>query len=597
MHGRVPSRAPRRARLLVLALAATLVAGRSTPALAAWSVNGNPLTLATGMQDIPLAAPDGQGGAYVVWLDSRAGNVDLYAQHVSATGAIAPGWPADGLALCTHASTQNDPAIASDGVGGAYLVWADPRTGSSDIYALRLVSGGLAPGWPADGRGVCTAAGEQLNPVVVGDGAGGALVAWSDLRGSSEDVYVQHLLAGGTVDGAWAANGALLSGAAQQQAFPTIVSDGSGGALVAWEDGRNGGALTSQKDLFAGHMTALGLPDTAWTVNGELLALVPGFDQVSPQAVSDLNGGAIVTWLDARNGTSDLYAMRILADGTLAPGWTADGVEVVNTVGEQARPVLVTDGAGGAIIAWQDGRDTSSFPTNTDIFALRLLANGTRAPGWPVNGVDLTVQADRQDDPAICTDGVGGALLAWKDGRPGAEIYAQHVRSDGTRAPGWPGDGLAICTATSEQIEPTIVSDGSGGAVCAWEDYRNGLANHDIYAQRFFGSGQVGPTVGVGDAPLPGAALALAFAGAHPARGEARFAITLPAIDGARATVFNPAGRRVAVLWSGEARPAGRQLVTWDGHDTAGRAAPPGLYALEVIAGTRRAALRFVFLP
>ncbi len=597
MHRLARSRAPRRARRILFVLAALALAGRPAPAHAAWTADGIPLTLAALNQSIPLAAPDGQGGAYVVWLDYRAGNADLFAQHVTAAGAIVAGWPADGLALCTHAAVQRDPQIAADGAGGAVVVWADLRGPASDIYAMRLVSGGLAAGWPADGRAVCAATGEQISPVVTGDGAGGALVAWSDVRSVSEDLYVQHVLPGGAVDPAWTANGALLSGALQQQAFPTIVPDGAGGAIVAWEDGRNGGALTSQKDLYAGHMMATGIPDTAWAVNGELLALVPGFEQSKPTAVSDGQGGAIVAWLDARNADPDIYAIRILSGGALAPGWTADGVEVVKTAGEQYRPVLVPDGAGGAILAWQDGRDTSSFPTNTDVFALRLLANGARAPGWPANGVDLSVQPDRQDDPAICSDGAGGALVAWKDGRPGAELYAQHVRSDGTRAPGWAADGRAICTAPNEQIEPTLVSDGAGGAICAWEDARNGLTNHDIFAQRFLGSGQVGPTVGVGDGPLPGTSLGLAFAGSNPARGEARFTISLPAAAAARATVFNPAGRRVAVLWAGDARPAGSQLLRWNGRDDGGRAAPPGLYALEVSAAGRRAALRFIYLP
>ena len=601
MHRHMPSRAPRRAQLrsfvsLLLVAAAPFAA---TPALAAWAPNGNALSLAAGYQLKPLAAADGQGGAYVVWLDQRSGNNDLYAQHINAAGAIVSGWPANGLALCTQAANQSDPQIASDGLGGAYVVWADLRggTGTPDIYAIRVTAGGIAAGWALDGLLVCGAISYQEAPVVTRDGSGGALVAWVDLRGVNADIYVQHVLASGSVDATWTANGALLTGALQEQAAPTIVSDGAGGAIVAWEDGRNGGVFTSQKDLYAGRMTAAGAPDTAWTANGELIALVPGFDQSSPQAIADGAGGAIVAWIDARNGTSDLYAMRVQADGALAPGWTPDGTEIVKFAGEQVLPVLVPDGAGGVIVAWQDGRDTSTFPTNTDIFALRLLANGTRAPGWPANGMDLTVDPsnERQDDPAICVDGAGGALVAWKDSRVTGEIYAQHVRADGTRAPGWPADGIVLCKALEQQIEPTLVSDGTGGAICAWEDYRNDPNAHDIYAQRFFGTGQVGPTVGV-EAPLP-SALSLAFAGGNPARGAARFAVTLPAEGSARAAIYNPAGRRVAILWADEVHAAGRNLLSWNGRDPGGRAAPPGMYYVEVALGSARATLRFVYLP
>jgi hypothetical protein len=575
--------------------AVLLTASFALPAHAAWTPNGVALSLAANVQFAPLAVPDGQGGAYVVWLDTRSGNTDLYAQHVTSTGAIAAGWLADGRAVCADASTQGPPQIAADGLGNAYVTWSDPRSGGPDVYLQKLVSGGIAPGWPANGLLVCGAIGGQINPALIAD-ANGALVAWSDSRGATEDLYVHHVLPAGALDGAWPAAGAILSGANQQQAFPTIVTDGAGGAIVAWEDGRNGGGLSSQLDIYAGHMRAIGAADSTWGANGTVLCLSTGFDQTRPLAVSDGAGGAIVVWNDQRNGNGDLYATRVLGTGAIAGGWPVDGAEVAKAAGEQILPAIVSDGAGGAIFAWQDGRDPVGFPSNTDVYAVRLQPNGTRPAGWAANGNNLSVQLpDRQGDPAICSDGAGGALVAWKDGRPGAELYAQHVQADGAIAPGWAADGNAICTALEQQVDPTLVSDGAGGGLVAWEDYRNSIANHDIYAQRFLGSGQVGPVVGVGE--LAPGTLALAFAGAHPARGDARFAITLPADADATADVYNPAGRRVARVWSGGIRPAGRHVAAWDGRDGSGRTAPPGMYYLEVIARGRRAALRFVFLP
>jgi len=579
-------------RLRALAFSALALAFTHAPSRAAWSVNGNALSLAANVQSAPVAAPDGQGGAYVVWLDTRNGNTDLYAQHVTANGTLAAGWAADGNAVCSDPSTQGPPRVAADGLGNVYVTWHDPRTGLFDIYLQKLASGGVAPGWPANGVTVCNAANSQINPTLIAD-ANGALVTWSDVRGASEDVYVQHVLANGTVDAAWPVNGAILGGANQQQAFPQIVSDGAGGAIVVWEDGRNGGAITTQLDIYAGHMKSTGAADSTWGNNGALVCLQPGFDQNAPQAVAVPGGGAIFLWVDHRSGDSDLYARRILGDGTFPPGWPADGNALVATIGEQVAPVAIPDGAGGVIVAWQDGRDTSSFPTNTDVFAVRLLTNGTRAAGWAANGNDLSVQPDRQDVPAICGDGAGGALVAWKDGRPGAEIYAQHVKGDGTLFPGWAGDGLPVCTATEQQIAPTIASDGGGGAICAWQDYRNSIANHDIYGLRFLGTGQR-PTVGVSG---PVSAPLLAFAGANPSRGRTRFTLTLPNEAQASASVYNPAGRRVATLLASAPLSAGPHALAWDGLDAAGRVAAPGMYVMEVRADGLRAALRFVFLP
>jgi hypothetical protein len=577
----------RRALALSALVLAVALAQRPAPACAAWSVNGNALSLAPQVQSAPQAASDGHGGAYVVWLDNRAGNTDLYAQHVTSSGTIAGGWAADGNAVCADPSTQGPPRIVADGQGNAYVAWHDSR-GSFDVFVQKLLPGGVAPGWPASGLAVCGAANAQINPVLIADAAG-ALVAWSDTRGASEDVYVQHVLAAGTVDPSWPVNGAILAGANQQQAFPSIVSDGAGGAIVVWEDGRNGGAITTQLDIYAGHMKSTGAADSTWGNNGALVCLSPGFDQGKPIAVPVPGGGAIFVWLDRRNGDGDLYARRIAGDGTFPAGWPADGNEVAHVVGEQTAPVAIADGSGGVIVAWQDGRDTSSFPTNTDVFAVRLLGNGARAAGWAANGNDLSVQPDRQDAPAMCSDGLGGALIAWKDGRPGAEIYAQHVQPDGSRAAGWAADGLPLCTAVEQQVAPTLVSDGAFGGVCAWEDYRNSIATHDIYGLRFNGSGQP-PNVGVGDAR--GGRLGLGFAGANPSRGTARFAVALPVAGRASAAVYSPAGRRVATLWADAPQAAGPHVLSWDA-----TAAPPGMYVLEVVAGDLRSALRFVSLP
>src|SRR5258705_8475289 len=158
-HARVPSRAPRRAPTLLLASTLVALAGSTLPARAAWVPNGIALSAAANVQSVPLAAPDGQGGAYVVWFDTRSGNTDLYAQHVTFGGAIVAGWLVDGLTVCNDPSTQGRPRIASDGQGNAYVTWSDPRGGSPDIYLQKLVAGGIAPGWPANGLVVCNAIG------------------------------------------------------------------------------------------------------------------------------------------------------------------------------------------------------------------------------------------------------------------------------------------------------------------------------------------------------------------------------------------------------------------------------------------------------
>jgi len=71
---------------------------------------------------------------------------NIYAQHVLALGAVDPAWPVNGRGLCTGASTQQYPTIATDGFGGAIVAWQDERNSSVniDVYAQRVSgSGGI----------------------------------------------------------------------------------------------------------------------------------------------------------------------------------------------------------------------------------------------------------------------------------------------------------------------------------------------------------------------------------------------------------------------------------------------------------------------
>lgn len=74
----------------------------------------------------------------------------------------------------------------------------------------------------------------------------------------------------------------------------TMVPNGEGGVFIAWED-------LGSASVFAQRLNAAGQP--LWRVNGVAVALADGF-QLSPRAVSDGAGGAIVVWQDERDGTS-----------------------------------------------------------------------------------------------------------------------------------------------------------------------------------------------------------------------------------------------------------------------------------------------------
>ena len=151
----------------------------ASTARAQWQPGGVILTAAPNDQTQLAAAPDGLGGAIITWYDTRNGTTSIYARRIN--GAGVPQWTVDGVAICTAGNTQDHPEITTDGAGGAIITWQDMRAGNLNIYARRVNAAG-APQWTSDGVAICTATGNQELPKILSDGAGGAFIAWSDLR-------------------------------------------------------------------------------------------------------------------------------------------------------------------------------------------------------------------------------------------------------------------------------------------------------------------------------------------------------------------------------------------------------------------------------
>ena len=104
------------------------------PGAAAWPGDpflNVPLTTAADAQILPVAVEDGASGAIVAWVDYRSGtSIDIYAQRVLADGEVDPAWPADGRALCTAAGNQSRGArVKARSLAGTSEWWArrDPR--------------------------------------------------------------------------------------------------------------------------------------------------------------------------------------------------------------------------------------------------------------------------------------------------------------------------------------------------------------------------------------------------------------------------------------------------------------------------------------
>ncbi len=433
-------------------------------ASAQWSENGIPVCTEAGGQRSPVIIPV-QSGIIVVWEDGRGSNTDIYMQKYDLEGSVA--WSVEGVAACRATNDQWTPTLVSDLEGGAIVAWADWRGNNFDIYAQRVSDEGVSL-WPADGIAVCGSTMDQTTPCIVEDGAGGSIICWVDFRYNNFDIFAQRVGADGQL--LWESNGIVVCSDTGRQDHIDAASDREGGILVSWEDRRNG-----QRDIFAQRIDKNGID--LWGSDGVAVCVSSG-NQYAPEVISDNSCGAIIAWVDQRSGHSDLFVQRVDTTGNML--WSDNGIAVCSNGFGLDSPNMISDGEGGAILAWEDSRYGENF-----IYAQRILSDGSFL--WETNGVEVCSVASKQWSPKIVSDGEGGAIISWYDYRNGNyDIFAQRVDAAGN--PMWTGNGEVICSAENTQWIHSAATDGEGGAMIIWEDSRKG-SDVDLYLQRIDADG------------------------------------------------------------------------------------------------------------
>ena len=466
--------------LVFMAVALLVICGGTSATLADWPTNGQPVCTAANLQSNVRVASDGNGGSIMTWIDRRTGNDywAVYAQKMDADGNAL--WTTNGVIIRSDSYNYEigQLVIASDGEGGAIIVWGDPRNYFSygtDIYAQRVGADGTAK-WAANGVRISSLNGDETSPAVVPDQTGGAIIAFNN----SSHMYVERVNGSGTA--LWGTNGIGIILGNNTQSYNNIglMPDGAGGAYLAWMEENEDHTETN---LYMQRVNPSGTPD--WST---IPICTATGNQRLPQLVSDGSGGAIVAWYDCRDGISDycrIFAQRITPSGQVQ--WTSNGVAVASLYDYYIIGVnnteMCADGLGGAIIAWK--QDYSSG--HGDIYAQRI--NGSGQLLWTSGGVAICDDSQSgnydQRGTHIALDAPGGALIIWEDARNGSDLYGQKVDSVGDFV--WASNGSPLCTASGSQGSAKIIA----GGIFAWIDNRDGAA--DIYALKVASSSE--PTV------------------------------------------------------------------------------------------------------
>ncbi len=393
--------------------------------VAQWSAGGIEVSSLAGAQTAPVATVDAVGGAIVAWeQDAGASGIDVWAQRLDASGVRQ--WGANGAIVSGSNGNQWRPLIVSDGrpvvvtTPGVIVAYESTALDAGDLYVTALDAAG-ALRWATF---AAVGSGRQGPAVMVNDGSGtsqlnpkGVLLAWRDERVDTNEgeIYAQRVNSLGAPQ--WGGGGLQVCDSDALSGPPSLVQVAAGVGIVAWS--RFTGLSRSDIAIRADRIGGAG----SWGVNGVIVCDFGGRrGEVSLQR--DGAFGAIVAWRDQRDFfKAQAYAQRVDQNGLNR--WVDDGLRMG---GDQAPEGMLVSGpaAGGAVLAWTDRRHG-----NSDVFAQRVDTTGTKLLNpW---GMPVTRAAEHQFYPVVIGDGAGGAILVWTDYRSlvDADIYAQRLFDGG----------------------------------------------------------------------------------------------------------------------------------------------------------------------
>lgn len=406
------------------------------------------------------------------------GDVDLMAQRVGRDGALRWGDGERSILLAGTAAVEVRPRLLADGAGGVFVVFerhgrSESGAADTDLAAQRLGADGTIAWGEGDPQGlpIATGPGSAAGASLCSDGAGGLIVAFVDEPADGPAAGVPRLLgqrigpSGATL---WGQGGAPIELARSVGGLtgPVAVPDGQGGALVIFTAGGAPPDRPGDSDLMVQRVAADGSLPWSQTPAAFKVVAATTLAESAAVAIPDGQGGAVAVfearWLQGEHrGDVDIMAQRIDAVGR---GLWNDGapVGVAWSPWSERAPVLVPDGAGGAIAVFEQHPPAAHLSPDVDIGAQRILADGGLAWRGGTESALVAASVHAEERPAALADGEGGVLVFFEArARQGAaageiEIGAQRLGADGQ--PRWPGGSPAVVAFTAAREQRPAVA-------------------------------------------------------------------------------------------------------------------------------------------
>jgi hypothetical protein len=264
----------------------------------------------------PRCAMTGDGAFIVVWraaeevyINSGGLIIHYTLPRIRTQRYDASGSPIDTnvvitLDLESDLHQEDSPSVSMSNNGMYNIVWEGTRYSQNvwndwDIYLQRFDESGNSLDTNIKVNDDNTEDADQLRPDIKIKDDGSFIVAWIDERNENDnyDIYAQNFSSLGIPIGQ---NYRVSESGNCNTERPSIALSDDGSYIIVWADSRNG-----NNDIYVQRFDSLGNKiGTNIKINDDTGSSL----QSTPSADVSKNGFYVITWLDNRNGSFDIYA-------------------------------------------------------------------------------------------------------------------------------------------------------------------------------------------------------------------------------------------------------------------------------------------------
>ncbi len=423
----------------------------------AWPDTSTPsdrvVTSAASSQIYPHIVLASDGNYLVAWHDFRNGDQDIYMQKISSSNGSTL-WVSD-TEITAAAGSDVYGGLVADSAGGGMITWKDS---SNEIYVSKVSSSGSITWRPTN---ITADAAYQTGdfPILLHDGSDGAYLGF---RSASDQLHITHLNSSGTLNSTW------NTGATDTFKIVTLPNPAgaTGGTIVRMYADSSGNifpiyskAISGVFDAYTTKISPTGtIAGSPWdgplqiTTNNNGAIFTTRFD----------SSGNI--YLGYVTNASEVKAQKVDNSGSLLWG---TGTTLDATAGEV--PGIELDGSGGIIATWANCNGAFCVTLADHITSAGTLDGSWSGPIEVSDNGDANSEyptAGSEGADPIVTDGNGGAFIAFTTEEDDT-IRIQHLLNDGSLELSYAGVTLGSVSPGPDTLQ-TMVSNGSGSGAIVW---------------------------------------------------------------------------------------------------------------------------------